>query len=269
MTLPNWMRPHPDDKAFAGDEPVGDCLCSRCLQPIGEREVPIWFWAREGNIAWRYHPECLGMQTFDEDESDDGWFEGIEDEDDQEWVDEVEDEEVAADSLDPQEEFKIAFNKLAQDPQLIHLELAKYQGWCLLSAVQLAAAPTLRKNSETIKAAERIVRKLEKLIVGDSPRFALVAKAGWNREEVQVPVEEVIAVMTEQGNDVIQFEMSKVSAWCLVCTVQVAVRHPEFKDSSVGKAATDMAMQLQPAIASEGILAIALHAGWDTRFDQP
>lgn len=56
----------PTDQRFfnAGDE------CSRCGKAIPETVVPVMAWPESGAYEYRFHPECLGFDTFDELEGD-------------------------------------------------------------------------------------------------------------------------------------------------------------------------------------------------------
>ncbi len=59
----------PDDTRWIdhAEEGEPDCLCSRCGELIPERVVAIRAWPEDGRFELRYHPECLGFETFDED----------------------------------------------------------------------------------------------------------------------------------------------------------------------------------------------------------
>lgn len=65
--LPSWLHPHPDDKAFTKIDTLelANRICSRCLNPINERTVPIMFWTESAKYIWQYHPVCLGIQKYD------------------------------------------------------------------------------------------------------------------------------------------------------------------------------------------------------------
>ena len=165
-------------------------------------------------------------------------------------------------------EFHIALEELSRDEQPIHLSLTKYQGWCLLSAVQLASVHQLGKNSPTVKAAVKVIRQLESLIVAGFSELSLAARCGWTREEIPILVlGRVLDVMEECSNDIVMVDIQKIEAWSLIATIQLAVRHLTFSETDVAKIARSIANQLQPLIATEGILMLLLNAGWDTRFD--
>jgi hypothetical protein len=65
MSLP--FKILPTDTRFETSPDVGesDCICSRCAKPIDEDEVPIRAWPEDCRFEYRFHPECLGFQTFD------------------------------------------------------------------------------------------------------------------------------------------------------------------------------------------------------------
>jgi hypothetical protein len=54
----------PSDVSFEKYRPVGDpgCLCSRCLRPISVGTLPILAFPRDVDLAFRYHPSCVGME---------------------------------------------------------------------------------------------------------------------------------------------------------------------------------------------------------------
>ncbi len=56
----------PTDRVFQDSPDAGwpECICSRCGQPIGEDDCPIRAWTEDGKSEWRYHPACLGAETF-------------------------------------------------------------------------------------------------------------------------------------------------------------------------------------------------------------
>lgn len=56
----------PTDRRFTDSPDVGlpECICSRCGKPIGEDEVPIRVWPADQSYEYRFHPACLGFQTF-------------------------------------------------------------------------------------------------------------------------------------------------------------------------------------------------------------
>ena len=54
------------DTRFAAPTTPGEREhCSRCGEPIDEDTVPIRAWPESGAYEYRFHPECLGFQTFD------------------------------------------------------------------------------------------------------------------------------------------------------------------------------------------------------------
>lgn len=77
----------PTDRPFPTSLEAGhpDCLCSRCLLLIGERELPIRMWPKDARYELRFHPACLGFDTFDDDDDeewDDDPFDDDDDDDD-------------------------------------------------------------------------------------------------------------------------------------------------------------------------------------------
>ncbi len=50
----------PTDAKFYNSPDAGDptCICSRCLLPIGEDDVPIRAWSKNGDYEYRYHSRC-------------------------------------------------------------------------------------------------------------------------------------------------------------------------------------------------------------------
>ena len=63
----------PSDVRFTDSLDVGEpgCFCSRCRKLIGEGTVPIRAWPESAGYEYRYHPECLGFEVFDEPGWDD------------------------------------------------------------------------------------------------------------------------------------------------------------------------------------------------------
>lgn len=59
----------PTDWRFVGpyyiEEGEPDCICSRCRKQILEDEIAIRAWPADGRSEYRFHPECLGFETFD------------------------------------------------------------------------------------------------------------------------------------------------------------------------------------------------------------
>lgn len=55
------------DRSFPYSEEVGDCLCSRCGEPIdtesdNDDDFPIWMWSEDRQRCWRFHTRCLSQQ---------------------------------------------------------------------------------------------------------------------------------------------------------------------------------------------------------------
>ena len=66
----------PSDKFFRDSPFTGDprCICSRCCKPIEEDELAVRiFVGKEGEYVgeYRYHPSCIGIKTFEDDDIDD------------------------------------------------------------------------------------------------------------------------------------------------------------------------------------------------------
>ena len=55
----------PTDRMFKDSPDAGDplCICSRCLLPIGEADLPIRAFAESGRGEYRYHVKCQGGVT--------------------------------------------------------------------------------------------------------------------------------------------------------------------------------------------------------------
>ena len=74
--LPPAFELRPDtDVLFADAAQPGDpeCLCSRCLTEIPEDAVPVMAWSkRRPTHVYRFHPACLGMETFDDIDAGEG-----------------------------------------------------------------------------------------------------------------------------------------------------------------------------------------------------
>jgi hypothetical protein len=61
--------------------------------------------------------------------------------------------------------------------------------------------------------------------------------------------------------------MTPLEAWCLLCHVQLACRHPE-NTGPTRDIAIKIARQFQQRIAPDGALAIVAEQGWHQEFDQ-
>jgi hypothetical protein len=61
--------------------------------------------------------------------------------------------------------------------------------------------------------------------------------------------------------------MTPLGAWCLLCQVQLACRHPE-NTGPTRDIAVRIARQFQQRIAGQGALAIVAERGWHKEFDQ-
>lgn len=81
-------------------------------------------------------------------------------------------------AIEPDAEFIREFTALCQDRQPILLEITKYQAWCLLSAVQLAAKHPAGSETSPVQEAVYIVRGLQDAVAA-TPRLAAIARAGW------------------------------------------------------------------------------------------
>ena len=58
------------DTRFTTHAEVGwDCICSRCGLPI-LTGIPICAWPQDCSYEYRFHGECLGFQSFDDDDPD-------------------------------------------------------------------------------------------------------------------------------------------------------------------------------------------------------
>lgn len=166
------------------------------------------------------------------------------------------------------EEFLKAFNELKADPQPIYLVLPKAEAWLLLTPIQLASKHSHSKESYVIKKATKIGRAIQTLIVGDSKTLAEVANAGWVGKEPRVSAQKFKAEMARAQIKEINLTLTKEEVWCLVATIQLAHRHPEYQNTRAARYCKDLLDQLATAIP-EGILSTLVKAGWDTRLDQP
>lgn len=82
----------------------------------------------------------------------------------------------ADEPLDPQ--FVAEFKALFDDPQPLDIQISKFQAWCLMAAVQLAAKhPQAMEYSAMVEACA-IARVLQGTIA-KTPRLISVAKKGW------------------------------------------------------------------------------------------
>jgi hypothetical protein len=75
-------------------------------------------------------------------------------------------------------EYVREFKALYDDRQPIILEISKYQAWCLMAAIQLAARHPAGSETAPVQEAIYIARSLQPEIAS-TPRLAAVAKAGW------------------------------------------------------------------------------------------
>lgn len=75
-------------------------------------------------------------------------------------------------------EFVADFKALHDDPQLITLQLSKYQAWCLMAAVQLAFRHPLGRTTAPMQVATTIARDLQ-LDVSQTRLLAHIAELGW------------------------------------------------------------------------------------------
>jgi hypothetical protein len=75
-------------------------------------------------------------------------------------------------------EFVAEFNALYDDAQPIRLEISKYQAWCLMAAVQLAARHPSARETRPVSEAINIALGLQGSIAA-TPRLEAVAQAGW------------------------------------------------------------------------------------------
>jgi hypothetical protein len=85
---------------------------------------------------------------------------------------------MSAREPEPDAEFVREFTALCDDRESVVLEISKYQAWCLLASVQLAARHPGGCETAPVQEAVYIVRGLQKGIAF-TPRLAAIAKAGW------------------------------------------------------------------------------------------
>lgn len=72
-------------------------------------------------------------------------------------------------------------------------------------------------------------------------------------------------LLTKQAQRLV-ISMTPIEAWCLLCQVQLACRHPE-NTGPTRDIAIKIARQFQQRIASSGALAIVAERGWHKEFD--
>ena len=62
------------DTAFLDSPDVGDeeCLCSRCGTRISDVAIRAWSAHEAGEAEYRFHPECLGIDSTGPADYDDG-----------------------------------------------------------------------------------------------------------------------------------------------------------------------------------------------------
>lgn len=72
MTTSSQFESRPDDLAFTDSFDAGHphCICSRCRLPIQEFQVPVRAVSDDGLFEWRYHADCLGLRSLEDDGSD-------------------------------------------------------------------------------------------------------------------------------------------------------------------------------------------------------
>lgn len=60
------------DRRFTDSPDAGDprCICSRCGQLINEDDGPVRAWPDDGSYEYRFHPACMGFQTFPDEVMD-------------------------------------------------------------------------------------------------------------------------------------------------------------------------------------------------------
>jgi hypothetical protein len=63
-------------------------------------------------------------------------------------------------------------------------------------------------------------------------------------------------------------ELSPFEAWCLMATVQLACRHPEF-NGPTRQIAEKTARRLQAMVATTPPLQMLAERGWDPNYDEP
>jgi hypothetical protein len=58
------------DRSFTDSPDAGEpnCICSRCGQPIGEDDGPVRAWPEDESFEYRFHPACMGFQSYSPDE---------------------------------------------------------------------------------------------------------------------------------------------------------------------------------------------------------
>lgn len=76
------------------------------------------------------------------------------------------------------ERFLAAIGRLARDPQPVHIELSKFDLWCLLSAVQLACRhPSFTGPSRQV--VEGTARTIGDALTANDLDLRLCFAAGW------------------------------------------------------------------------------------------
>lgn len=163
-----------------------------------------------------------------------------------------------------EKEFALAIISLQKDNQLIRLELGKVEAWSLLSSVQLAARYPI--NSLTVKCAVEVMKRHKNVI---TQRNRVVEKMFWAGWKNRLPpcTQSIAKTAFESISNDINFVISKYEAFCLVSSVQLACRHPQYKKRQLASVSETIAKTLQNTIAPQGILAAVLEAGWDESLD--
>lgn len=160
-----------------------------------------------------------------------------------------------------------AFKQLMADPQPVYLELLKTDAWTLLTPIQIASKHPYAKDSPTLKKAVRVAKMIYTLIAGYSDILLEVSDAGWKNKKSIFPVQVFLSEIKKLENQYITLELTKYQVYCLVAAIQLAYRHPDYKDTALANYNKKIADQLKSAIP-EGVLQVLIESGWDSRFDK-
>lgn len=157
--------------------------------------------------------------------------------------------------------------ELANNEQLVTIAIDKGQGWILLSAIQLASCHPIK--NDLLDMAISTSRRLEVLISNGDKTLEALINDGWRRDNSSVQEQETISLIKQITKDPIEFTFSKIEAWSLMCSIQLAARHPEIISSPTLVAISrDIIMcVIDKIVPDHSVLKTLALSGWDSRFD--
>lgn len=168
---------------------------------------------------------------------------------------------------DSKTEIDELLRELANNKQLVTIAIDKAQAWTLLTSIQIASCHPIK--NDLIDIAISAARRLEVLIIDGDETLKTIVDEGWRRDESSIQAQKAISLLKKVAHDPIEFTFSKLEAWSLMCTIQLAARHPEIIASPTLVAiAREIIMLVINNIVSDGsVLKTLALSGWDSRFD--